>query len=237
MPGISNIGKPPPCVSISIFLVVELACPQLFAERVPRCRAGIGADQRVEHALLGGKLRACLHVFALALTDLGNRDLDEVAHDLLDVAADIADLGEFRRLDLQERRVRQLGEPPRDLGLADTGRADHQDVFRQYLFAQGAFQLLPPPAVTQRDRDGSLGIGLADDETVEFRNDFTGRKVCHGTLARVRCGAGQAAFSSSDDRRTRLPLFHGLDRMDQHQDIERQIVANMQREHDFEGDS
>jgi hypothetical protein len=49
---------------------------------------------------------------------------------LVDVAADIADLGELGRLDLQERRLRQLGQPAGDLGLAAAGGADHQDVLR-----------------------------------------------------------------------------------------------------------
>jgi hypothetical protein len=48
-----------------------------------------------------------------------DRDLDQIAHDLLDVAADIADLGEFGRLDLEERRAGELGQPARDLGLAE----------------------------------------------------------------------------------------------------------------------
>src|SRR3546814_6814968 len=42
---------------------------------------------------------------------------NEVARDLFDVAADIADLGEFGRLDLDERRVGELGEAARNLGL------------------------------------------------------------------------------------------------------------------------
>jgi hypothetical protein len=63
-------------------------------------------------------------------------DLDEIAHDLLDIAADIADLGEFGRFDLEERRAGKLGETPRDFGLADAGGSDHQDVFRQHFFAQ-----------------------------------------------------------------------------------------------------
>ena len=95
-----------------------------------------GADQRIEHALLGGLLRAGLHVLALALAGLRDRDLDEVADDLLDVAADIADLGELGGLDLDERRAGELRQPARDLGLADAGRPDHQDVLRQHLLAQ-----------------------------------------------------------------------------------------------------
>ncbi|MEY9344146.1 hypothetical protein ABIF32_008240 [Bradyrhizobium elkanii] len=161
------------------FLVVELAGAQLLAERLARRRARSRADQRVQHAFLGGKLGAGLNVLALALAGLRDRDLDEVADDLLDVAADIADLGELGGLDLEEWRAGELGQPPRDLGLADAGRPDHQDVLGQNLLAQGTGELQPPPAVAQRDRDGALGVGLADDEAVEFRNDFTGREVSH----------------------------------------------------------
>jgi hypothetical protein len=37
----------------------------------------MGADQRVEHALFGRKLGAGLHVLALALAGLRDRDLDQ----------------------------------------------------------------------------------------------------------------------------------------------------------------
>ncbi len=147
-----------------------------------RRRARAGADQRIEYAVLGGKLGARLHVLALALAGLRDRDLDEIADDLLDVTADIADLGEFGGLDLDEGRAGELCQPPRDLGLADTGRPDHQDVLRQHLFAQAAGELLPPPAVAQRDRYGALGVALADDEAVEFGYDFTGREVSHALI-------------------------------------------------------
>jgi len=49
----------------------------------------------------------------------------------------------------------------------------------QHFLAQIAGQLQPPPAVAQRDRDGTLGVGLADNEAVEFGDDFAGRKVGH----------------------------------------------------------
>jgi hypothetical protein len=94
------------------------------------------ADQRVEHALLRGDMRLGLHFLALALAHEADRDLDQVAHDRFDVAADIADLGELGRLDLEEGRVGQLGEAPRDLGLAAAGRPDHQDVLGRDLLAQ-----------------------------------------------------------------------------------------------------
>ena len=108
-----------------------------------------------------------------------DRDLDEIAYDLLDVAADIADLRELGRLDLDEGRARELGETARNLSLAAARRADHQDVLRRHLFAQGAFELLPAPAVAQGNGDRTLGVVLADDVAVEFGNDFAGRKRGH----------------------------------------------------------
>ena len=116
---------------------------------------------------------------APALLDEPDADLDEVAHDLLDVAADIADLRELGGLDLQERCAGKPGQPARDLGLAAAGRADHQDVLGQHLFAQRPDELLPPPAVAQRDGDRALGVVLADDEAVEFGDDFAGREGGH----------------------------------------------------------
>jgi hypothetical protein len=65
-----------------------------------------------------------------------DRDLDQIADDRVDVAADVADLGELGRLDLDERRLGEPRQPARDLGLADAGRADHQDVLRRDLLAQ-----------------------------------------------------------------------------------------------------
>src|SRR5207237_7955228 len=111
---------------------------------------------------------------------LANASLDWTADVLLEVTADIADLGEFGRLDLDEGSARELGKAPRDLGLADAGRADHQDVLRQHFLAQPAIELLPPPTVAQGDGNRALGVGLADNEAVEFGDDFAGGEVCHG---------------------------------------------------------
>ena len=129
-------------------------------------------DQRVEHALLGGALGAGLDLLAQALARHADRDLDEVAGDLLDIAADIADFGEFGGLDLEERRLGEARQATGDLGLAAAGRADHQDVFRQHFLAQFGRELLAPPAVAQRDRDGALRVVLADDEAVELGDDL-----------------------------------------------------------------
>ena len=87
-----------------------------------------------------------------------HRQLDQIADHRLDVAPDVADLGELRRLDLDERRLRESRQPPRDLGLADAGRADHQDVLRRDLLGQLGRQLLTSHAVAQRNRHGALGL-------------------------------------------------------------------------------
>ena len=173
-------------------LVVELAGAQLLAEGILGRCACVRADQRVEHALLGRVLGARRHVLALPFARQRDRDLDEVAHDLLDVAADIADLGELGRLDLEERRAGEPREPARNLGLADAGRADHQDVLRQHLLAQLLVELQPPPAIAQRDRDRALGVALADDEAVELGDDLAGGEVGHD-----RAGRGVAHQSLS----------------------------------------
>src|SRR5262249_13752791 len=99
-------------------------------------------------------------------------ELDQVANHRLDVASDVADLGELRGLDLDERRLRQARQPTRDLGLADAGRPDHQDVLRRNLFGQLGRQLLAPHPVAQRDRHGALGRRLADDVLVQLGDDL-----------------------------------------------------------------
>jgi hypothetical protein len=82
--------------------------------------------------------------------------------------------------DLDEGRAGKFLPAAARSGLAfDAGRPDHQDIFRQHLFAQAAGELQPPPAVAQRDRYRTLGVGLSDNEAVEFGDDFTGRKVGH----------------------------------------------------------
>ena len=191
------------------FLVVELAGAQLLAERLLGGGARVLADQRVDDALLGGDLRARCDVLALPLARQQDRDLDQVAHDLLDVAADVADLGELGRLDLEERGAREPGEAARDFGLADAGRADHQDVLRQHLLAQLVVELQAPPAVAQRDRDRALGVGLADDVAVELGDDFARRKIGHGRLIWAS-PAGSAsripnAVSASREQPPRMP--------------------------------
>ena len=138
---------------------------------------GARADQRVDHPLLGVELRLGGHLFPLDVAHQADAGLEQVAHDLVDVAADIADLGEFGGLDLDEGRAGELGEAARDLRLADAGRADHQDVLGQHLLAHLLVELLAPPAIAQGDGDGALGVALADDVAVELGDDLAGEKL------------------------------------------------------------
>ena len=157
--------------------VVKLAGAELLAEHLAGLVAGAVTGQRLDHAFLGGFMRLGLDLLAEVLAHHGLRGIDEVADDLFHVPADIADLGVFRGLHLDERRAGELGQPPRDLGLADAGGADHQDVLRIDLLAQVVAQLLAPPAVPERHGHGALGVLLADDEPVEFRDDLAGGQV------------------------------------------------------------
>ncbi len=181
MPGISNSGMPPPddCTSISISL--SLSSPARSFLRKASLVVALAfspTSASTTRSSAASWARACTSLRFL-LPRLRDRDFDEIAHDLLDVAADIADLGELGGLDLDEGGAGELGEAAGNLGLADAGRADHQDVLGQHLLAQLLVELQAPPAVAQRDRDRALGVALADDEAVELGDDFARGKVGH----------------------------------------------------------
>lgn len=110
----------------------------------------------------------------LLLAQQLDRGVRQVANDRFDVTADIADFGELGRFDLDERGVGQLGQAPGDFGLADAGRADHQDVLGGHFNAQFLRELHSPPAVAQGDGDGAFGIVLTNDMAIEFVDDFAG---------------------------------------------------------------
>ena len=78
-------------------------------------------------------------------------------------------------------RLGELRQPPRDLGLADAGRPDHQDVLGRHLLAEVVGELLAAPAVAQRHGDGALGVLLADDVAVELGDD-----LARGEVGRIR---------------------------------------------------
>ena len=190
-------------------LVVEFAFAQLLAELLPRCvlvvaiagretNVARGRHQHVEHAVLGGVLRPRRHLSGFRLARLLDRDIDQVANDRVDIASDVADFGELCRFDLDERSIGEPREPARNLGLADAGRPDHQNVLRRDFGAQRLGHLLPAPAVAQRDRDRALGSILADDVLVQFVDDFSGSH--HGSGAarvRDRCAVARALAANS----------------------------------------
>ena len=161
-------------------LVVHLPGPKLLAEAFAGSGLRPRADQGVENPLLGRRLGPGLDPGASLVAHHDQRRLDEVAHDGVHVAADIADLGEFGRLDLEEGRAGQPGQPPGDLGLAHAGGPDHQDVLGRDLVAQVIRHALAPPAVPQSHGHGALGIVLADDEAIQLGDNFAGREFGHG---------------------------------------------------------
>ena len=134
--------------------LVELALAQHLSKALPgvvvarravrdEARApGLGArQQHIQHAVLGGIRGTVAHLGDFLFAGHFHGDLDKIADDRVYFAANIAHFSEFRRLDLDERRLRQARQPPGDLGLADARGSDHQDVLRRDLGAQGRIHL------------------------------------------------------------------------------------------------
>ncbi len=144
---------------------------------------------------------ARLDLLALGVAHQDDRRLDQVADQALDVAADVADLGVLGGLGLHERCAHEHRQPAGDLGLAHAGRADQHDVLGRDLLAQVVGELPAPPAVPQRDRDGPLGVGLADDVAVQLGDDLAGRQLT--SRSGSRSGTAVPPPSSSDWYRCR----------------------------------
>ena len=127
--------------------LVEASIGEALPEALPRSLARTLAGKRVEQPLHRGFLSRGPNLVAATITLEPHRFLDEVAGDLLDVAADIADFGELGRFDLHERRVGELRKAAADFGFAAARRADHQDVLGRHLVAKLGPKLLTPPAI------------------------------------------------------------------------------------------
>ncbi len=190
--------------------VVELAGAQLGAELLPGGVAG-GVGRRPPRACRctkaspgrRGSSRSSSRSSARRLGPLAHRgrhlgldhadaELGEVADHGLHVAADVADLGVLGGLHLEERRLGELGQAAGDLGLPDAGGPDHDDVLRRDLVAQLGGQVLPPPAVAQRDGHRALGLVLADDVAVELGDDL-GRREAGASSVAERSGCRSQA--------------------------------------------
>ena len=157
--------------------LVELAraqlLAQLFARALRRFRGfRLRRHQQIEQALFGVALGALGHFVQPLFANHVDRDVHQVADHRFDVAADIADFGELAGFHFEKWRIGQLRQPARHLGLADAGRADHEDVLRHHLFGHLRVEFLAADAVAQRDGDGALGVRLPDDVLVQLADDF-----------------------------------------------------------------
>ncbi len=168
--------------------VVELAGAQLLAKLFARALGAFGGlglrgHQQIEQAFFGVALGALAHFVEALFANHVDGDFDQIANHRLDVAADVADFGELARLHFEKRRIGELRQAAREFGFADAGGADHEDVFRHHLLGHFGVELLAADAIAQRDGDGALGVGLADDVLVELADDFARRQLIeHGCV-------------------------------------------------------
>ncbi len=112
--------------------------------------------------------------------DVAIGPLHQLAHQVLDVAANVAGLAEFCRVGLDEWNADQFRDVLDEVGLSDAGRAQEDDVLlRVFGFAGLLFVLagqLPhviDVVVMVADGNGQdpLGVILADDVAVQVRLD------------------------------------------------------------------
>ena len=182
-------------------LLVEPAVAQLLAQLLARPlrliakarrlvvvvgRRRQGRQQQIEHPLFSRLARLLADLGHPLLADHVDGELGEIAHHRLDVAADITDLGVLRRLDLDEGRLREPGQAARNLGLADAGRPDHQDVLGRDFLGQLRRELLAPRAVAQRNRHRALRPALPDDVLVELGDNLARGQRFHSRGRRFR---------------------------------------------------
>ena len=144
--------------------------------RIPAARRG---QEQVEEPVADALAGAGFDLLALLLADHAGGDVHQVAHHALHVPTVVADLGVLGGLHLEKGSADQLGEAAGDLGLADAGRADEDDILGGHVLAQLRRQLLATPAIADRHRHRALGRVLADDVAVQLLDD----------PARVRCSA------------------------------------------------
>ena len=129
--------------------------------------------QQVEQLFFGLGLGLDLNPLLFFLLDQAGGQFHQVPHHGFDIAAHIADLGKLRCLDFDKRSLSQTRQTAGDLGFADPGRTDHQNVFGGNLVAQIFRDLLPSPAIPQRNGHGAFGFCLADNIAVQFGDDFS----------------------------------------------------------------
>ena len=145
-------------------------CAKEFAERVHQFLWRRNKD--VDQAFLCVFRRLFLDLFQFLPAHHTHGCLYEIPHDGFNVASDISDLCELRRLDLEKGRTDETGKAAGDLRFADTRRADHEDVLRNDVLAHIGIELPAAPAVAQGDGDGALRFLLADNIFIQFCNNL-----------------------------------------------------------------
>ena len=111
---------------------------------------------------------------ALRLLDVVVGCLQQLQDDVLDILADVAGLGQGRRIGHRERHVEDARECLGQQRLAAPGRADQQDVRFGKLDLVAGFRTVAEPLVMVVDchREDALGAILADDVVVEDLADL-----------------------------------------------------------------
>src|SRR5439155_12336702 len=153
---------------------VALLAPVRFGHFLPRAVAGLRRwrQKEIEQTVVDALVREVLDFRLTFTAHHVDRALHEIANHPLDVPSDVADLGELRRLDLDERRAGELRESPRNFRLTNTRGSDENDVIGADLFPNRLRRPLTPPAIAQRDRDCLLRVRLADDIPIELGDDL-----------------------------------------------------------------
>ncbi len=146
--------------------------------------SAIGAGgEFVDFIKIDDAVRGAVHIAAGAA--------DEVAHEVVHIAADIAGFAEFGCVGLHERHADEVGGGADEVGLADSGGTEQEDILflieRRLLALEREAHMLE--VVAERDGEDLLRLALADDEAVEVAGDVGGFE----REGKFRGGFGRAA--------------------------------------------
>ena len=143
-------------------------------------RARLARRQLVHLVEIDDAVLRALHIAA--------RAPDEIAHEIIDVAADIPRLAELRRVRLHERHTDEFRRRADEMRLADARRTEQQDVL--LLVKRRGVSLKREPhmleVIAQRDTENLLRLRLPDDEAVQVTRDVGGLEVEAELLGRRR---------------------------------------------------
>ena len=161
--------------------IVKFAGFQFLAEHIAGGGARIFTSNGGDHAFLGGFAGLGGDVFAHVVACVVDSGFNQIADNLFDITADIADFGEFGRFDFDERRAREFCQAAGNFGFTNASGSDHQDVLWVYFVTQIIAKLLAPPTIAERYSNSAFGVVLANDKTVELGYDLSGGQVGHIT--------------------------------------------------------